>query len=100
MKKNIKIKTLRKNIDQIHIKIFLLILKRIKITKKIFKIKNKNKIKFIDQKRELDLIYMFDKKTKSDADLKKMFQKIQKTILSENKKYLTTSAKKLKNEKI
>ncbi len=88
------IKSLRTDIDQIHTDIFRLIVKRIQITEKIVKIKNKEKIKFIDQKRELDLIHMFDQKTKSDTDLKKMIQKIQKTILIENKKYLKKHTEK------
>ena len=61
------------------------------MTRKIVEIKNKEQIKFIDPNREQDLIHMFDKKTKSDPDLKKMIQKIQKTILTENKKYLKKS---------
>ena len=83
-----KINTLRKDIDQIHAQIFKLVLKRIKKSQQIKKIKNKKKIKFVDPKRESELIHMFDHKIKSDAQLKKMIQKIQKTILNENKKYL------------
>ena len=82
------IKKLRKDIDHIHTQIYKLVLKRIAKTQKILKIKNTNKIKFVDTKRELELIHMFDQKIKSDIQLKKMMQKIQKTIVSENKKYL------------
>ena len=94
------IKSLRKDIDRIHTDIFRLIVKRIHITEKIVKIKSKEKIKFVDPKRELDLIHMFDQKTKSDSDLKKMIQKIQKTILTENKKYLKKRAERYTDAKI
>ncbi len=94
------IKSLRKDIDQIHTDIFRLIVKRIQITEIIVKIKNKEKIKFVDPKRELDLIHMFDQKTKSDTDLKKMIQKIQTVILTENKKYLKKRTERYTDAKI
>ena len=62
--------------------------------------RSEEKIKFVDPKRELDLIHMFDQKTKSDSDLKKMIQKIQKTILTENKKYLKKRAERYTDAKI
>jgi chorismate mutase len=89
------LKSLRKDIDLIHTNIFRLVIKRIQITEKIVKIKSKEKMKLTDLKREMDLIHMFDKKLKSDSELKIMMQKIQKIILTENKKYL----KKRQNEK-
>ncbi len=89
------LKSLRKDIDLIHTNIFRLVIKRIQITEKIVKIKSKEKMKLTDLKREMDLIHMFDNKLKSDSELKIMMQKIQKIILTENKKYL----KKRQNEK-
>ncbi len=89
-----KIKSLRKDIDLIHTQIFKLVLKRIEKTQEIKKIKNSHNLKFIDTKREFELIHMFDqdKKIKSNPELKKMIQKIQKNILTENKKYLKKTA--------
>jgi chorismate mutase len=93
-----KINNLRKEIDQIHKDIFNLILKRITVTNKIFKLKKISKIKLTDKKRENELTTMFEKNKKINGNppLQRAIQNIQKIIIQENKKYLLRS----KNAKI
>lgn len=88
-------KKLRSDIDQIHKQIFALLIKRVNLTEKIWKIKKENKIKLTDPSRESVLIHMFDdsKEIKNNPELKKMIQQIQKAILTENKKYLKNAKK-------
>ena len=88
-------KELRSEIDQIHKQIFALLVQRVKITEKIWEIKKNNKIKLTDKSRESTLIHMFDtsKEARKNPEFKKMIQKIQKTILTENKKYLKNAKK-------
>ena len=83
-------KKLRSEINKIHKQIFKLLIKRVLVTQKIWEIKKQKNIKLTDLKREQEIIHMFDhhKKIKNNSELKKMVQKIQKTILTENIKYL------------
>lgn len=88
-------KKLRSEIDKIHKQLFILLIQRVQLTEKIWEIKKANKIKLTDTSRESDLIHMFDsnKEIKKNPELKKMIQKLQKVILTENKKYLKNAKK-------
>ncbi len=62
MRKNIS--SLRKEIDKIDEKIFILLKKRFKISKKIGRIKNKNKILIQDRNREKEILNKGNKEFK------------------------------------
>lgn len=83
-------KSLRKDIDQIHINLFKLLMERKKTTQKIWKLKKNNQLKYTDLNRELYLIHQFDntKQLKGDPELQKYYHSIVKSILRETKKYL------------
>ena len=73
MRENINV--LRKRIDRIDEEIFLLLKKRFRISKKVGKIKKKNKIVIRDNKREKEIINKQIKKFKLNRKFVKNFYK-------------------------
>ena len=85
-----KILQLRTEIDREHQIIFQSLVRRFSLAEKIWEIKKQNSTGFVDEKREQNLLSLFDKDLElQKPELKQAMKNIFRTIIDENKKYLT-----------
>ncbi len=77
---------LRKQIDGINLKIFYLILKRIKVAKKIAKIKNKLGLMMTDRGRENEIMIKIESAAKNKKINPRLTKKVFKNIIELTKK--------------
>lgn len=87
-----EIEKLRAEIDQIQSELVSLFRRRLALTKKIWEIKKRKQMSFVDPAREEKIIHSFDESTSSE-DEKRAIQNFLKNILSETKTYLGTYLK-------
>jgi len=84
MKRYIKIKKYRKQIDKIHQKMIILIAERNRISKKIYRLKEKIDLPKIDIKREKEMVESAKKIAKRLKIKEKTVVKIMKILIRNN----------------
>lgn len=91
-----KLEQLRSEIDQIHIELRDLLLRRRDLTLEIWKIKKENEYPFVAPEREQALLDQFlsHKELEKDPEFRKAMNEIMNCILDEYKKYLFTKTQK------
>ena len=87
-----EIEKLRGEIDQIHDEIAQLFRRRLRLTQKIWQIKQKNQYSFIDQNRETEIIHRYDNAI-TDIEEKKAVQSFFKNLLLVSREYLKVEFK-------
>lgn len=90
MSQNTDIRKLRRDIDEIHKSIFELFLKRVELSKEIWRIKIDQAENLQDFDREQFLIEQFDESVmfSKDPALNSYYKKVMKVLIDGNKAYL------------
>lgn len=90
MSKNTDIRKLRRDIDEIHKSIFELFLKRVELSKEIWRIKIDQAENLQDFEREQFLVEQFDESVifSKDPALSSYYKKVMKVLIDGNKAYL------------
>lgn len=87
-----EIEKLRSEIDQIHVEMARLFLRRLVVTEKIWQIKKAHQLPLIDQQREQSIIHKFDTSSLGMNE-QLALQNFFKNLISENKKFLEAKIK-------
>lgn len=87
-----EIEKIRLEIDQIHIQLVDLFRRRLVLSRKIWELKKRDNLPFIDTKRESKIVHQFDSVI-VDTDEQKSVQNLFACILKESKDFLEAKFK-------